>query len=116
MLSKRGRNLGPKQTKILVTNLDEWIPRQVVSAYQRRWPVEVCQTQPIKMTWDPLRLFRQTRSNLRGGCKRENELDVHRFPRHDDLADQALGDGLPFFKRELRKIRPQQLAKGLTLR
>jgi hypothetical protein len=26
VLSKRGRNLGPKQTKILVTNLDEWIP------------------------------------------------------------------------------------------
>jgi hypothetical protein len=40
VLSKRGHNLGPKQTKILVTNLDEWIPRQVVSAYQRRWPVE----------------------------------------------------------------------------
>jgi hypothetical protein len=40
LLSKRGRNLGPKHTKILVTNLDEWIPRQVVSAYQRRWPVE----------------------------------------------------------------------------
>jgi hypothetical protein len=40
VLSKRGRNLGPKQTKSLVTNLDEWIPRQVVGAYQRRWPVE----------------------------------------------------------------------------
>jgi Transposase DDE domain len=40
VLSKRGHNLGPKQTKILVTNLDEWLPRQVVSAYQRRWPVE----------------------------------------------------------------------------
>jgi hypothetical protein len=40
VLSKRGRNLGPKQTKILVTNLDEWIPRQVVGVYQRRWPVE----------------------------------------------------------------------------
>jgi hypothetical protein len=40
IVSKRGRNLGPKQTKILVTNLDEGIPRQVVSAYQRRWPVE----------------------------------------------------------------------------
>jgi hypothetical protein len=39
-LSKRGRNVGPTHTKILVTNLDEWIPRQVVSAYQRRWPVE----------------------------------------------------------------------------
>ena len=40
MLSKRGRNLGPKHTQILVTNLDEWIPRQVISAYQRRGPVE----------------------------------------------------------------------------
>jgi hypothetical protein len=40
MLSKRGRTLGPKQTKILVTNLDEWTPRQVVGAYQRRGPVE----------------------------------------------------------------------------
>ena len=40
VLSKRGRNVGPKHPKILVTNLDEWIPRQVVGAYQRRWPVE----------------------------------------------------------------------------
>jgi hypothetical protein len=40
VLSKRGRNVDPKHTKILVTNLDEWIPRQVVGAYQRGWPVE----------------------------------------------------------------------------
>jgi hypothetical protein len=40
VLRKRGRNLGPKPTKILVTNLDEWTRRQVVGAYQRRWPVE----------------------------------------------------------------------------
>ena len=40
VLSKRGRHLGPKPTKILVTNLDEWTRRQVVGAYQRRWPVE----------------------------------------------------------------------------
>ena len=26
VLSKRGRNLGPKHTKSLVTNLDEWTP------------------------------------------------------------------------------------------
>jgi len=84
-------------------------------AYKWRWQVEVCQTQPIKMTWYPLRLFRQTRSNLRGGFKRENELDVHRFSRHDDLADQALGDGLTFFKRELCKILAQQLPKGLGI-
>jgi hypothetical protein len=40
VLSKRGRNVGPKHTKILVTNLDEWTPKQVVCGYQRRWPVE----------------------------------------------------------------------------
>jgi hypothetical protein len=67
------------------------------------------------MTWCPLRLFRQTRRHLRGGGKRENELDVHRFSRHDDFADQALGYGLPFFKRDLGKILAQQLAKGLHI-
>jgi Transposase DDE domain len=41
VLSKKGRNLGPKQTKILVTNLDELTPSQVVSIYQKRWAVEV---------------------------------------------------------------------------
>lgn len=40
VLSKRERNVGPHRTKSLVPNLDEWIPRQVVGAYQRRWPVE----------------------------------------------------------------------------
>ena len=40
VLRKKGRNVGPKQTQILGTNLDEWTPRQVVGAYQRRWPVE----------------------------------------------------------------------------
>ncbi len=39
-------------------------------------------------------------------------MDVHRFSRHDDLADQTLGNGLTFFKRELGKILAQQLAKG----
>jgi len=80
-----------------------------------RYRLEVCQTQPIKMTWCPLRLFRQTTRSLRGGCKRENEMDVHRCSRHDDLADQALGNGLTFLKRELGKILAQQLAKGLGI-
>jgi hypothetical protein len=40
VLSKKGRNVGPNHTKLLVTNLDEWTPRQVVCASQRRWPVE----------------------------------------------------------------------------
>jgi hypothetical protein len=39
-------------------------------------------------------------------------MHVHFFSRDDDFADQALRNGLPFCKRELHKIRPQQLAKG----
>jgi hypothetical protein len=40
VLSKTGRTVGPKHTKILVTNLAEVTPRYVVFAYQRRWAVE----------------------------------------------------------------------------
>ena len=39
-------------------------------------------------------------------------MHVHLFSCDHDFADQALRDGLPFFKRELCKICPQQLAKG----
>jgi hypothetical protein len=40
VLSKTGRNVGPKHTKILVTNLAESTPRYGVFAYQKRWAVE----------------------------------------------------------------------------
>ena len=41
VLSKRGRTLGPKQTKILVTNLAELTASQVVCIYQKRWAIEL---------------------------------------------------------------------------
>ena len=41
VLSKKGRNVVPKKTKILVTNLPNATARQVISAYQRRWSVEI---------------------------------------------------------------------------
>ena len=41
VLSKKGRNVGPKNTKILGTNLLELTPRQVVSLYQKRWAIEL---------------------------------------------------------------------------
>jgi hypothetical protein len=47
---KRGRHLGPTPPKILVTNLDEWPPRQVVGADQRRWPVEHIK-RALKTAW-----------------------------------------------------------------
>jgi len=39
-------------------------------------------------------------------------MHIHCFSRDNDFADQALGNGLSFFKRELRQMRPQPLAKG----
>jgi hypothetical protein len=41
VLSERGRNLGPKQTKILVTNLAELTSSQVVCIDQKRWAIEL---------------------------------------------------------------------------
>ena len=38
----------PERKKILVINLDEWLPRQVVSAYQRRGPVEQINKQNLE--------------------------------------------------------------------
>jgi Transposase DDE domain len=41
VLSKKGRNLGPQHTKILVTNLAALTPSQVVCIYQKRWAIEI---------------------------------------------------------------------------
>ena len=41
VLSKTGRNVGPKKTKLIVTNLTECMPRQIAAIYQRRWSVEL---------------------------------------------------------------------------
>ena len=41
LLSKRRRNDGPKNTKIIVTNLERASVGQILSCYARRWGVEV---------------------------------------------------------------------------
>jgi Transposase DDE domain len=41
VLSKKRCNDGPRQTKILVTNLPEITARQVLDVYRRRWSVEL---------------------------------------------------------------------------
>jgi hypothetical protein len=41
ILSKKRRNDGAKQTKILVTNLPDVKGRQVVDVYRRKWSVEL---------------------------------------------------------------------------
>jgi len=40
VLSKKGRNVGPHNTKLLVTNLAELPPSPVVGIYQKRWAIE----------------------------------------------------------------------------
>lgn len=42
VLTKRRRNLGPKQSKLRVTNLPQATARVTVPLYLRRWPVELC--------------------------------------------------------------------------
>jgi hypothetical protein len=41
VLSKKVRNAGPKNTKILVTNLPGAMARQIITIYQRRRPIEL---------------------------------------------------------------------------
>jgi hypothetical protein len=66
ILSTQRRNDGPKQTKILVTNLPEGSTRQVVDVYRRRWSVERLVQElrgatglgPHQVTKDPQRIER----------------------------------------------------------
>jgi hypothetical protein len=44
ILSKTGRNMSPQHTKILVTNLAALTPSQVVCIYQKRWAIEISQS------------------------------------------------------------------------
>ena len=41
VLSKTGRNVSPRNTKLLVTNLPDATAREVVGCYQNRWSVEL---------------------------------------------------------------------------
>jgi hypothetical protein len=45
VLSKQGRNVGPQQTQILVTNLAALTPSQGVGIDQKRWAIE-------RMNWE----------------------------------------------------------------
>jgi hypothetical protein len=52
------------------------------------------------MTWCPLRCVTWTLSHLRGFLKREHIGNIHVLPGDDNFPDQALRDGLAFFKGE----------------
>jgi hypothetical protein len=97
----------PGETVRLLTNLldlEAWV---IGMLYRYRWQVEVYQSQPIKMTWRPLRVLAATIIYLRGRVKREHIIDVDLLPRDDDFLDQALGDDLAFCKRESLEVLAQ---------
>jgi hypothetical protein len=52
------------------------------------------------MTWCPLRHAPWAIRGLRGSLKREHVGDIHVLPGDNDFPDQALRDGLAFFKGE----------------
>jgi hypothetical protein len=81
--------------------------------YHQRWQVEVCQTQPVKMPWCPLRRAPWAISGLRGTLKRERIVDIHLLAGDDDFPDQALRDGLAFVKGEPVQVVAQQMPKGV---
>jgi hypothetical protein len=66
--------------------------------YATRWVIEVCQSQPVKMAWCPLRVVITTIIYLRGVVKREDIRDVDLFSCNDDFFDQTLRHGLAISK------------------
>jgi hypothetical protein len=103
-----------REITLVTTRLDAeaYCVSDLAELYRQRWPVEVCQTQPVKMTWCPLRRASWTINNLRGLLKREHVGDIHVLSGDDDFPDQALRDGLAFVKGEPVQIGPQQAPKG----
>src|SRR5262249_52363908 len=63
---------------LFITNVPSavWPPATVCRAYALRWQVEICQSQPVKMPWRPLRLLAPTIIYLRGLVKREDIVNV----------------------------------------
>ncbi|MEW6737727.1 MAG: transposase, partial [Acidobacteriota bacterium] len=80
LLSKQRRNDGPKKAKLIVTNIPDATTTQILSYYARRWAIEVCQSQPVKLTWRPLRYAGFIMKYLRGRVKREDKINIHILP------------------------------------
>jgi hypothetical protein len=89
--------------------------RTLVQAPRQSFTRQICQSQPVKMTWRPLRVLAATMIYLRGLVKREHIGDVDLLPRDGDFLDQALGDGLAVREREAVQVLAQELAKALSI-
>jgi hypothetical protein len=89
VLSKTRRNIGPKKTKILVTNLTNVTARSVVSIYKKRWSVEI--------------LFKELKSGL--------GLGEHQVTKKFDRVEKSIG--IPIISYLLLlKMRKQDIKPG----
>ena len=90
---------------VITNDLAETMTAQVArETSDVRWQVEVCQSQPVKMAWGPLRVLITTIIYLRGVVKREDIGDVDLFSCNHDFFDQTLGYGLAIGKGETSEI------------
>jgi putative transposase len=71
---------------------------EVRRLYRVRSQSEVCQTQPVKMPWCPLRRAPWTISDPRGFLKREHVGDIYLLARHDHFVAQTVSNRLALFK------------------
>jgi len=89
VLSKKGRNLGPKNTKLIVTNLTELTPRQILLIYQRRWSIEL-------LMWE---------------LKSALGLGQHQVTRQEERVEKSIGIALLAYLFLLRAC-PHQIQPG----
>jgi hypothetical protein len=79
--------VGRDGAKYYATNRLMLPAAEVRGLYRFRPQIAVCQTQPVNMTWSPLRRAPWAVGDLRGTLNREHVVDIHVFCRHDHLAD-----------------------------
>jgi hypothetical protein len=96
---------------LLVTNHTEKVDdhfnlaaSEVIRPYREKVVIEICQTQPVKKTWRPLRYAVHIMTDLRGRFKRERIIDIDVLAGDDHFADQTLDDRLALFERELFEV------------
>jgi len=89
VLTKKGRNAGPRKTKIIVTNIPGVTPRQVISIYQRRWSIEI--------------IFKELKSGLGMG--------EHQVSKNEERVEKSFGIAVAAYLFLLR-VRKEDILPG----
>ena len=117
VLSKKRRNSGPKNTKILVTNLPDVNCRTVIALYARRWNVELLIKElkgvtglgQAQVTKEPRRVERSVALSLMA------YLMLLRF-RHTDIPTQGAWSAFTLKRNFIWEIMQQQIEHAWKLR